>query len=69
MARHRRDDIGTVPARRRFARPTPQAEATELRLRAVARPDKLVAELLAHLDLQLPEVPKIVQNVVPQTAR
>ncbi len=39
------------------------------RLRVVARPDKLVAELLAHFDLQLPKVPKIVQNVVPQIAR
>lgn len=51
------------------ARPTPEAEATELRLRVVARPDKPVAELLAHLDLQLPKAPKIVQNVVPQNPR
>lgn len=52
------------------ARTQPQAEATDLRLRVVARPDnKLVAELLAHLDLQPPKVPKIVYNVVPQTAR
>ena len=50
------------------ARPAPDAEATELRLRVVARPDKMVAELLARLGLELPHAPKIVQNVVPQTA-
>lgn len=36
----------------------------ELRLRVVARPDKPVAELLAHLGLELPQMPKIVENVV-----
>lgn len=36
----------------------------EMRLRIVARPDRMVAELLARLGLALPNVPKIVQNVV-----
>ncbi len=49
------------------ARPTPDTEATELRLRVVARPDKMVAERLARLGLELPHAPNIVQNVVPQT--
>ena len=50
------------------ARPAPESEPVELRLRVVARPDKMVAELLAHLGLELPRSPKIVQNVVPQNA-
>lgn len=40
---------------------------TELKLRVVAKPDKAVAELLAHLGLELPNAPKILQNVVPKT--
>lgn len=36
----------------------------ELRMRVVARPDRLVAELLTRLGLDLPTAPKIVQNVV-----
>lgn len=44
-----------------------EAEATDLRLRVVARPDRPVAELLHRLDLHLPSTPKIVQNVVPKT--
>ncbi len=36
----------------------------EIRLRVVARPDRAVAELLVHLGLDLPTVPKAVQNVV-----
>jgi transposase len=36
----------------------------EVRLRVVSRPDRLVAELLARLGLDLPSAPKIVQNVV-----
>jgi transposase len=43
----------------------PQSEQRrELRLRVVARPDRPVAELLHRLGLELPSVPKIVQNVV-----
>jgi len=38
----------------------------ELRLRVVARPDKMVAKLLAHLGIELPQSPKVVQNVVLQ---
>ena len=36
----------------------------EMRLRVVARPDRLVAELLVRLGLELPNAPKAVQNVV-----
>lgn len=44
-----------------------EPHATELRLRVVARPDPMVAELLHHLGLKLPNAPKIVQNVVSKT--
>ena len=37
---------------------------SELRLRTVARPEPMVAELLQRLDLALPEQSRIVQNVV-----
>jgi len=37
---------------------------SELRLRTVARPERMVAELLQQLGLQLPEQSRIVQNVV-----
>ena len=40
--------------------------AMDLRLRVVARPDRMVAELLHRLGLDLPSAPKIVQNVVPK---
>jgi hypothetical protein len=41
----------------------------QLRLRLVAaRPDKSVAELLAHLGLALPTSPKIIPNVVEKIA-
>lgn len=39
-------------------------ESRDLRLRVVARPDRLVAELLVRLNLELPSAPKIVRNVV-----
>jgi len=39
-------------------------QTRDLRLRIVARPDRPVAELLVRLGLDLPSVPKIVQNVV-----
>ena len=39
-------------------------EQHEVRLRVVARPDRPVAELLVRLGLELPSVPKLVQNVV-----
>lgn len=42
----------------------PLRDGTELHLRIVALPDKPVAELFAHLGLELPNVPKIIQNVV-----
>jgi transposase len=39
-------------------------QTREVRLRVVSRPDRLVAELLARLGLDLPTTPKLVQNVV-----
>jgi hypothetical protein len=36
----------------------------EMRLRVVARPDRMVAELLVRLGLELPSAPRLVQNVV-----
>jgi hypothetical protein len=39
-------------------------ETRPVRLRVVARPDRLVAQLLIRLGLELPSVPKLVQNVV-----
>ena len=47
----------TVPVKR-------DERTIELRLRTVAKPDKDVALLLAHLGLQLPKGSKIIQNVV-----
>lgn len=46
----------------------PTRAAGEVRLRVVARPEKQLAELLAHLDLDLPRLPKRIENVVPKTA-
>jgi len=46
------------------AKPTDSQETREVRLRVVARPDRPVAELLIRLGLELPSVPKLVQNVV-----
>jgi hypothetical protein len=37
----------------------PTKEAGEMRLRVVARPEKQLAELLAHLGLELPRLPKM----------
>jgi transposase len=39
-------------------------QSREVRLRVVARPERALAELLVRLGLDLPSVPKIVQNVV-----
>jgi hypothetical protein len=47
----------------------PTLEGPEVRLRVVARPEKLLAQLLAHLGLELPRTPKIIEklgNVVPK---
>jgi transposase len=46
---------------------TETQQTREMRLRVVARPDRLVAELLVRLGLELPSTPKIVQNVVEKT--
>jgi transposase len=43
---------------------THSQETREVRLRVVGRPDRPVAELLARLGLDLPNAPKLVQNVV-----
>jgi len=43
---------------------TQSQQTREVRLRVVARPDRPVAELLVRLGLDLPSVPKLVQNVV-----
>jgi transposase len=45
-------------------KPNDSQETREVRLRVVARPDRPVAELLIRLGLELPSVPKLVQNVV-----
>ena len=42
----------------------PVKDRPEMRLRVVTKPDRLVAELLAHLGLELPNAPKIIANVV-----
>jgi len=47
----------------------PTVEGPEVRLRVVARPEKLLAQLLAQLGLDLPRTPKIMEeeaNVVPK---
>jgi transposase len=41
---------------------------TPLRLRTVAKPERLVAELLHHLGLQLPSGTRLVENVVEKNA-
>jgi transposase len=46
----------------------PTREAAEVRLRVVARPEKPLAQLLAHLGLELPCAPKLVENIVQKTA-
>jgi transposase len=45
-------------------KPGENQENRQVRLRVVARPDRPVAELLIRLGLELPSVPKLVQNVV-----
>jgi hypothetical protein len=45
---------------------TPQG-TTDLQLRVVSKPDRMVAELLQRLGLHLPTRSKIVENVVEKT--
>ena len=40
----------------------------EVQLRVVARPDRLVSKRLGRLALELPTVPKMVQNAVEKNA-
>ena len=42
----------------------PVKDKADVRLRLVAKPDKLAADLLAHMQLTLPSRPKMMQNVV-----
>lgn len=42
----------------------PVKDKADVRLRLVTKPDKLAADLLAHMQLTLPSRPKRVQNVV-----
>ncbi len=46
----------------------PVKDRGELRLRVVAKPDRMVAELLQRLGILLPRTPKIVANVVEKIA-
>jgi len=48
---------------------TQSQETRAVRLRLVARPDRLVAELLVRLGLDLPSIPKAVQNVVEKNGK
>ena len=45
----------------------PVKDKADVRLRLVSKPDKLAADLLAHMQLTLPSRPKRVQNVVEKT--
>jgi len=45
------------------------SRTVDLRLRAVAKPDKDVALSLAHLGLRLPQGSKLAQNVVEKNGR
>lgn len=47
---------------------TRSQKSREVRLRVVARPDRAVWELLVRLGLELPSVPKLIQNVVEKNA-
>jgi hypothetical protein len=42
---------------------------SELRLRTVARPERMVAELLQRLGLHLPEQSRTIQNAVENVVR
>lgn len=44
----------------------PTQESGEIRLRVVAKPDKPLAQLLIRLGIDLPNMPRIIENVVPK---
>jgi hypothetical protein len=46
----------------------PTAETGEVRLRVVGRPEKALAVLLVQMGLELPQGPKILENVVQKIA-
>ena len=45
----------------------PTLEIGDVRLRVVAKPDKPLAQLLVRLGIELPTLPKTIENVVPKT--
>jgi transposase len=57
-------EIGTIKSMDVVLPVRSQGEQTELRLRVVSKPDRMVSELLQRLDLQLPTRPKWIENVV-----
>ena len=44
----------------------PTKETGDVRLRVVAKPDKPLAQLLVRLGIELPNLPKVIENVVPK---
>lgn len=44
----------------------PTRESGDVRLRVVAKPDKPLAQLLVRLGIELPNIPKVIENVVPK---
>lgn len=44
----------------------PTREAGEVRLRVVAKPETNLAQLLIRLGIELPNMPKVMENVVPK---
>jgi len=46
----------------------PTQEGADVRLRVVAKPDKPLAQLLIRLGIELPNLPKVIENVVPKMA-
>lgn len=45
----------------------PTQKSGEIRLRVVAKPDTPLAQLLVRLGIELPNVPRVIANVVPKT--
>jgi transposase len=67
-ARHLLGEISTIKSLD-VVLPVRTAEGvTELRLRTVAKPERLVAELLQHLGLHLPSGTRVIENVVEKNA-
>jgi hypothetical protein len=60
--------LGLHSLLREFLPTRPHDGPGEVRLRGVARPEKPLAQLLAHLGLELPKTPRNLGNVVQKTA-